>query len=169
MYVTSSIRQLQGFALRWAQQVAFLGPLLARLTIGVAFITSGWGKINNLEKVTAYFTELGIPAPAFQATFVSWVELVCGTLVLLGLVTRLVSIPLICTMIVALITAKAEDIAGVSDLVGMIEFTYIVLLAWLIVMGGGLVSLDHLIARRWFADTAREPQRRGMPLHGSGT
>jgi putative oxidoreductase len=168
MYVTSSLHRLQGIALRWAQQVAFLGPLLARFTIGVAFITSGWGKVNNLEKVTAYFTELKIPAPAFQATFVSWVELGCGTLVLLGLVTRLASIPLICTMIVALITAKAEEIAGVSDLVGTIEFTYIVLLAWLVVVGSGLVSLDHLIARRWFADTT-EPQRRGMPLHGSGT
>jgi putative oxidoreductase len=154
MFVTSNLRKLQGIALRWAQRVAFLGPLLARFTIGVAFITSGWGKVHNLEKVTAFFTELGIPAPAFQATFVAWVELVCGTLVLLGLGTRLASIPLICTMIVALITAKAEDIAGVSDLVGTIEFTYIVLLAWLVVVGGGWLSLDRLIARRISADPA---------------
>jgi putative oxidoreductase len=157
MYVTSNIRKLQGIALQWAQRVAFLGPLLGRFTIGVAFITSGWGKVNNLEKVTAFFTELGIPAPALQARFVSWVELVCGTLVLLGLGTRLASIPLICTMIVALITAKAEDIAGVSDLVGTIEFTYIVLLAWLVVVGGGALSLDRLIARRASADPTQAP------------
>ena len=148
MSVTSNIHKLQGIALQWAQRVAFLGPLLARFTIGVAFITSGWGKVNNLEKVTAFFTELGIPAPAFQATFVSWVELVCGTLVFIGLATRLAAVPLICTMIVALITAKAEDIGGVGDLVGLIEFTYIALLAWLVVAGPGLLSLDHLIARR---------------------
>lgn len=148
MHVSSSTQKLLNSARTWLQRASFVGPLLARGTIGVAFIESGWGKVNNLEKVTAFFTELGIPAPAFQATFVSWVELVCGTLVLIGLATRLAAVPLICTMIVALITAKAEDIGSVGDLVGMIEFTYIALLAWLVVAGPGLLSLDHLIARR---------------------
>src|SRR3954466_11802291 len=157
MHVSSSTQKLLNIARSWLQRASFIGPLLARLTIGVAFIESGWGKVNNLEKVTAFFTELGIPAPAFQATFVSWVELVCGTLVLIGLGTRLASIPLICTMIVALITAKAEDMAGVSDLVGTIEFTYIVLLAWLVVVGGGLLSLDRLIARRLASDPTHMP------------
>jgi putative oxidoreductase len=148
MHVSSSTQKLLNIARGGLQRASFVGPLLARLTIGVAFIESGWGKVNNLDKVTAFFTELGIPAPAFQATFVSWVELVCGTLVLIGLATRLAAVPLICTMIVALITAKAEDIGGVGDLVGLIEFTYIALLAWLVVAGPGLLSLDHLIARR---------------------
>jgi len=154
MHITSNVRKLEALLGKWSQRAAFFGPFLARFTIGVAFITSGWGKVNNLEKVTAFFTELGIPAPAFQATFVSWVELVCGTLVLLGLATRFAAFPLICTMVVALITAKAEDIAGVGDLVGTIEFTYIVLLAWLMVAGGGLVSLDHWIARRAVSEPA---------------
>jgi putative oxidoreductase len=153
MHVSSSTQKLLNSARSWLQRASFVGPLLARCTIGVAFIESGWGKVHNLEKVTAFFTELGIPAPAFQATFVSWVELVCGTLVLIGLATRLAAVPLICTMIVALITAKAEDIGGVGDLVGMIEFTYIALLAWLVVAGPGLISLDHLIARRAAAGT----------------
>jgi putative oxidoreductase len=152
MHITSKVRQLEAIFSKVAPRAEFFGPLLARLTIGVAFISSGWGKVNNLEKVTAFFTELGIPAPAFQATFVSWVELVCGSLVLLGLATRFAAFPLICTMIVALITAKAEDIAGVSDLVGTIEFTYIALLAWLVVAGGGLVSLDRVIVRRAFSE-----------------
>jgi putative oxidoreductase len=146
-----------------AERVAFLGPLIARLTLGVAFISSGWGKIHNLDKVTEYFTELGIPAPHIQAVFVSWVELVCGSLVLLGLATRLASIPLICTMIVALITAKAEDIAGVSDLVGTIEFTYIALAVWLTVSGAGALSLDRVLARRSSSSSAP----RGVPLHSS--
>ena len=148
MHVTTNVRKFEGIALQSLGRIAFLGPLLARVTVGVAFVSSGWGKLHNLEKVIAFFTELGIPAPALQATFVAWVELVCGALVLLGLGTRLASVPLICTMIVALITAKAEDIAGVSDLVGTIEFTYIALLAWLVVAGSGLLSLDHLLSRR---------------------
>jgi putative oxidoreductase len=148
MHVSSSTQKLLNIARSWLQRASFVGPLLARFTIGVAFMESGWGKVNNLEKVTAFFTELGIPAPAFQATFVSWVELVCGTLVFIGLATRLAAVPLICTMIVALITAKAEDIGSVGDLVGLIEFTYIALLAWLVVAGPGWLSLDHLMARR---------------------
>jgi len=167
MHITSSLRKLEPVLGKWAQRLAFFGPFLARFTVGVAFITSGWGKVNNLDKVTAFFTELGIPAPAFQATFVSWVELVCGSLVLLGLATRFAAVPLICTMIVALITAKAEDIAGVSDLVGTIEFTYIALLAWLVVAGGGLVSLDRLIARRAHADPV--PREAAFPGNSSLT
>jgi len=165
MYVTSSLRKLETTALHWVERIAFLGPLLARLTIGVAFVSSGWGKIHNLDKVTEYFTELGIPAPHIQAVFVSWVELVCGGLVLLGLATRLASIPLICTMIVALITAKAEEIGGVSDLVGTIEFTYIALLVWLAVSGAGALSLDRVLARRLASTSAPH----GVPLQSSSS
>jgi putative oxidoreductase len=135
-------------ALAYAERASFFAPLLARLTVGFAFVESGWGKLHNLEKVTEFFAELGIPAPAFQALFVSNVELVCGCLVLLGLATRLAAIPLICTMLVALITAKGDEIAGFSDLVGMIEFTYIALLAWLVLAGPGWLALDALWARR---------------------
>lgn len=148
MRIISNLQELQSRALHTAERAAFLAPLLARFTVGIAFVESGWGKVNNLEKVTEFFTELGIPAPAFQATFVSWVELVCGSLLLLGLATRLAAVPLIGTMIVALLTAKAEDISGVGDLVGTIEFTYIALLAWLALAGGGAASLDRVIARR---------------------
>ena len=165
MYLTSSIRKLEATALHGLERVAFLGPLLARLTVGVAFVTSGWGKLHNLDKVTEFFTELGIPAPHLQAVFVSWVELVCGGLVLLGLATRLASIPLIITMIVALITAKAEDVAGVSDLVGTIEFTYIALLIWLIVSGAGALSLDRVLGRRLASASAPH----GVPLQSSAS
>jgi putative oxidoreductase len=130
------------------ERVGFIAPLLARLTVGYAFVESGWGKVNNLDKVIEYFTELGIPAPSIQAPFVSGVELICGALVLVGLVTRLAAVPLIGTMLVALITAKASDIAGLSDLIGTIEFCYAVLLAWLVLAGPGATSLDHRIARR---------------------
>ena len=54
-----------GKALEW------LSPALARLTVGLVFFQSGWGKLHDLEKVTKYFTELGIAAPAFQARLAS--------------------------------------------------------------------------------------------------
>jgi putative oxidoreductase len=148
MSLNASLRSVLTQARALTQRASFIAPLLARLTVGYAFVESGWGKVHNLETVTLYFTELGIPAPAFQATFVSFVELICGSLVLVGLGTRLAAVPLIGTMVVALITAKASEIAGFSDLIGTIEFCYAVLLVWLALAGAGAVSVDHLIARR---------------------
>jgi putative oxidoreductase len=148
MSAFESLRQPFSRAQALTRRAEFLAPLLARVTVGVAFAESGWGKVHNLEAVTAYFTELGIPAPQFQATFVSFIELICGSLVLVGLGTRVAAVPLIGTMIVALITAKAADISGFSDLIGTIELCYAVLLVWLAFAGAGKASLDHLIARR---------------------
>jgi putative oxidoreductase len=148
MSLSPSLRTLCSRAAAVTRRADFIAPLLARLTVGYAFVESGWGKVHNLATVTAYFTELGIPAPEFQAPFVSFVELICGSLVLVGLATRLAAVPLIGTMVVALITAKASDIAGFSDLIGTIEFCYAVLLAWLALAGAGKASVDHWIARR---------------------
>ena len=127
-------------------------PFLSRLTIGGVFIESGWGKLTHLDKVVAFFTQLGIPAPRLQAPFVAAVELGCGALVLLGLGTRLAALPLIGTMVVAIATAKLEDIHGYSDLFSLSEYLFIVLLAWLAAYGAGAVSLDRLIVKTWDPD-----------------
>lgn len=129
-------------------RLAFAPPLLARLVIGVVFTGSGWGKLHNLGQVTQYFASLGIPFPELQAPFVASVELVCGALVLVGLGTRFVAVPLIGTMVVALLTALAPKIDGLGSLFGLSEFLYIALLVQLAIGGAGAVSLDHVVARR---------------------
>jgi putative oxidoreductase len=123
-----------------------VAPLVARLTLGVTFVGTGWGKLQHLDKVTAYFTDLGLPAPHFQATLVGATELIGGALLLAGFASRLASLPLLVTMVVAILTAKRADIAGVSDLFGLLEWTYLVLLAWLALSGPGRFSLDGLRA-----------------------
>jgi putative oxidoreductase len=65
-----------------------------------------------------------------------------------GLFTRLSAIPLIVIMIVAIVTAKREDLDGISTLFGFIEYLYIVLLLWLMVRGGGWLALDRWLVRR---------------------
>lgn len=147
MSTLATTRNMLSRARELSHRAELVGPLLARLTVGVAFAESGWGKVHNLEAVGQFFAELGIPAPQIQATFVSYVELVCGSFVLIGLATRLAALPLIGTMIVALVTAKASDIGSFSDLIGTIELCYAVLLAWLALAGPGAASLDHVIAR----------------------
>jgi len=51
----SRLAERVGTSLEW------LSPAVARLTVGLVFFQSGWGKLHDLEKVTNYFTELGIP------------------------------------------------------------------------------------------------------------
>jgi len=122
--------------------------LVTRVTIGWVFIESGWGKLHQLDKVTEYFQSLGIPAAAIQAPFAAGSELVFGATVLLGLFTRLSSIPLMIIMAVAILTAKRDDLTGVSELFGFIEYLYVVLLLWLLVRGGGFLSMDRLLLSR---------------------
>jgi len=129
-------------ALRWAP------PLLARLTVGLTFAVTGWGKLHNLDGVTQYFASLGIPAAGFQAAVVATTELVCGGLLVAGLLTRLAALPLIVVMVVAIATAKWPEIQGAVDLAGTLEATYIAVLSWLGIAGAGALSLDHLVARR---------------------
>lgn len=130
-----------GSALRW------LSPTLARLTVGLVFFQSGWGKLHDLDAVTGFFTELGIPNPAFQARLASTAEFVCGGLLLLGLATRFAVVPLIVTMCVAIATAQWGHVDGLGSLVGLLEFAYIALLVWIGTDGPGPLSLDHVIGR----------------------
>lgn len=117
---------------------------LARLTLAFVFITAGWGKLQNLDKPIAFFTTLGIPMASVMAPMVATFEFFCGVLLLLGLKTRLASLPIIGIMIVAIITAKMEEITTWTDVAGLIEFLYIVLAILLVRFGGGKFALDQL-------------------------
>jgi putative oxidoreductase len=135
----------RGLAL--AKKLEWLALLVARLTVGIEFVSTGWGKVHNLAKVTSFFAELGIPAPGFNATLASFTELICGSLLVLGLGSRLAACPLVVTMVVAIITAKKDDLHGVTDLVGFIEWTYIAILGVIAILGPGAASLDTFFAK----------------------
>lgn len=125
-----------------------LPPLVARITLGVVFIPTGWGKLHHLDQITAYFQQLGIPAAHIQAPVVSFLELACGALVLIGLWTRLAAIPLIGIMSVAILTAKLKELTGLGDLFGTIEWLYLVLALGLAIAGPGAISVDRLLSKR---------------------
>jgi putative oxidoreductase len=162
--IVDGMLALRRLILAIAGALSWLGPTLARWTVGWIFVLSGWGKLHNLDQVIQYFGELGIPHPELQAPFAVGTELVCGTLVLIGLFTRIASVPLIITMMVAILTAQKDNVGSVGDLFGLIEWCYIALLVWLGVAGPGPLSLDALLVR-WAtqrdraatASTARVP------------
>jgi putative oxidoreductase len=111
-------------------------------------MSTGWGKVHNLEKVTHFFVELGIPMPGLNAVVVGYSELICGSLLVVGLATRLATIPLIVSMIVAILTAKRGDLHGLFDLVGFDEFTYMCVLLMIAILGPGSASLDEPLTRK---------------------
>ncbi len=97
--------------------------------------------------MTAFFQSLGIPAPGLNAVVVGYSELICGSLLVVGLLTRVATLPLIVSMIVAILTAKIGDLHGLFDLVGFEEFTYLIVLVMLAILGPGPVALDHRVLR----------------------
>jgi putative oxidoreductase len=125
-----------------------LPELLSRIIIGFVFIESGWTKFHSLSHVTAFFESLHIPLAMILAPFVSAVELSCGVFILLGIQTKLSTLPLMGVMVVALLTAKLEDITGVSSLFEQSEFLYIALLLWLGIYGSTYLSADSILARK---------------------
>ena len=138
---------MRPLVLRIASALDWLPPSLARLTLGWVFLLSGWGKLHGLPDVIDFFRSLGIPAPELQAPFASGVEFVCGGLLLLGLFARLASVPLIAVMVVAIATARAEELTSLGALFGFVEFLYIALLLWIGVAGPGPLSLDAVLVR----------------------
>ena len=123
--------------------------LLGRLAVGLVFLSTGWGKVQNVAKVTQFFESLHIPMPGLNAVVVGWSELLCGGALVLGVMTRLATIPLVVSMIVAILTAKRGDIHGFFDLVAFEEFTYLVVLVMIAILGPGALAIDHILAKRY--------------------
>lgn len=126
--------------------------LLVRLSVGVVFVKTGWGKLQHLPDVIEFFRSLGIPAPELQAPFVSGLEFVGGLLLIVGLGARLISLPLIGTMVVAIITAKWADLESASEVLGLIEWHYLVFFALIVLLGPGKASVDQLLVSRGLGD-----------------
>lgn len=119
-----------------------LSLFLVRVVVGVTFAMSGWGKLNNLERTIGFFASIGIPAASVQAPFVALVEFLMGLCVLLGVRARVAALPLIATMIVALITAHRDEITGFDALFGLSPFLYAVMLLVVAAFGAGRWSVD---------------------------
>jgi uncharacterized membrane protein YphA (DoxX/SURF4 family) len=98
------------------------------------------------------FTRIGIPAPQFFAPFVGLVEIVCGTLLIVGLLTRLASIPLLINILVAIATTKIPMLSK-AGFWGMMheartDFCMLLGLIFLLIVGSGALSFDERLSRR---------------------
>lgn len=87
--------------------------LLIRVMVGATFLSEGIQKFLQPEALGAgRFTKIGIPLPEILGPFVGGVEIVCGALVLAGLLTRIAATALIVNMTVAIISTKIPILLG---------------------------------------------------------
>ncbi len=137
--------------LLWPEKVStyltWLAPLMARLIVGEVFIVSGLGKLNNLEIVTGNFISWGIPLPHVLTPFVAGAEFVGGSLLVLGLLTRISAGMLGVIMIVAIYSALWPQVNSIDTFFGFEEMAYLALFTWLAIAGAGKISVDHWLLK----------------------
>jgi uncharacterized membrane protein YphA (DoxX/SURF4 family) len=125
--------------------------ILIRLTVGLVFLTEGIQKYLFPDLLgTGRFTTIGFSNPAFWAYFTGTFEIICGTLIILGLITRVASIPLIIIMITAFISTKIPILVHKGFWPWAHEyrtdFAMTLLLIYLLIYGSGIWSVDAKIS-----------------------
>jgi putative oxidoreductase len=121
--------------------------LLIRLMVGGVFLSEGIQKFLFPADVGAgRFSKIGLPSPEVLAPVVGSFEIVCGALVLVGLVTRLAALPLITIIAVAIFSTKLPILmnSGLWKMAHEVRTDYSMLLGcmFLLIVGAGKWSLD---------------------------
>ncbi len=151
-----------------------IATILIRLMAGSVFLWEGILKFVYTNQGVGRFTKLGLPAPHFTATADAWLEIIGGTLLLIGFLTRPIAILFIIEMIVAMASTKIPLYLGTSPLplppvppqVGFwavlheirSEYAQLLCCAFLLIVGPGPWSIDAVLARRRQMIT-KEPSR----------
>jgi uncharacterized membrane protein YphA (DoxX/SURF4 family) len=152
-----------------------VAALLTRIAVGLGFYRAGVGKTGRLDQIAEWFASLGIPAPVLNAYVVSYLEMIGGLLLVVGVGTRPVATLLLGTMTVAMVTADRTAVLGAigfqrhagpddttvigpwsfaellrpdTALLDVAPVVFALLLLWLIARGPGVLSIDGLV-RRW--------------------
>jgi putative oxidoreductase len=149
--------------------------ILVRLLVGlVVFLPEGIQKLAFPDMLGAgRFANIGIPYPELMGPFVGIVEIICGTLIILGLLTRLAAIPLVIIMIVAIVSTKVPILLGHDFWIfhlpklprygfwsmmheARADFDMLLGSLYLLIEGAGAWSLDAILVRNGRPSQLRE-------------
>lgn len=123
--------------------------LALRLYWGYQFFLTGRGKLMNIERTAGFFESLHIPLPLLNAYMAGTTECLCGLLLLIGLASRLTTIPLIVTMCVAYLTAHSQELGQLFSnpdaFVTAPPFLFLLASTIVLAFGPGWISVDGLI------------------------
>lgn len=133
----------------WRSRAVFF----IRLALGLIFLTQGILKYIDPNMGVNRFTKVGFPHPFFTAHLVGTFEIICGFLVLIGLVTRIAAIPLLIVICTAIATTKIPELSRpnqgfwfmVSD--ARTDFAMLMSLLFLLRTGAGSWSFDARLVR----------------------
>jgi len=153
-------KRLVEFALLGSGDLEQYAILLVRVSLGLFFAISGANKLfvaGGTQRMYETLVKAKVPFPHLMTYFVSGVEFVGGSLLIVGLLSNLASVALLIDMIVAVLTAKLSGIPkGLSplkwfdELFFLPEVLYVLFFIWLICSGPGKFSVDYwLLAGRW--------------------
>ena len=156
--------------------------ILVRLMAGGVFLWEGILKFVYTNQGVGRFTKIGIPFPHFTAVFVAVLEIVGGILLLAGFLTRLISVPFVIEMLVAMLSTKIALYLGTSPLplppappkVGIwavfheirSDYAQIMSVLFLGIVGPGPWSLDAVLARFRARRLQRLDGQSARPLTG---
>ena len=140
--------------------------VLVRFIVGPVFLSEGIQKfLYPDENGIGRFAKIGIPSPEMTAPFVGAVEIVCGSLLIFGLLTRLAAIPLIINMLVAIVSTKIPILLG-NEFLGFslrkvsyygfwgmahemrTDWSMLLGSVFLLIVGAGSISVDAILSRR---------------------
>ena len=129
-----------------------------RLTWGWQLLESGYSHLTNVQTMVERFKGWGVPLPEVNVYISGGTELVGGALLMLGLATRLISIPLVFNFIVAYATASRgklvqlfvgpDRLEGYEKIINDDAYTKLVLALVMLAFGPGRASLDYLLRRK---------------------
>src|SRR5260370_6545304 len=134
---------------------------LLRLYFGYGFFKAGLGKLQNIENTAEYFAGLDIPLPTLNAYLAGATECFGGLLLLLGAASRVITIPLIFTMLVAYATQHLDELRplwtlrddgsyNAATVFKAAPFPYLLTALIVLLFGPGAFSIDGLL--KWFFD-----------------
>ncbi len=129
------------------KKLSGLPLLFMRLVLAYGFWETGMMKWKNIEGVAEWFDSLGIPFPTLNAYLAATTETAGVFFLILGLTIRIISVPLMFVMLVAIFTVHLHNGFEAGNNGFEIPLYYLIMLFTLFIYGGGKISLDNVLRR----------------------
>jgi putative oxidoreductase len=127
--------------------------LFVRLAWGFQLYESGWGHLTHFADTLKNFQGWNVPFPAASVYVAGTTEFVGGILLMLGLFSRFISIPLFFNFCVAYLTASPGELKALlhfknpDDFINDAAFPFLVTSLLILAFGPGKISLDYLLEK----------------------
>ena len=123
----------------------FIALLAIRFILAYGFYEPAKNKISDINSIAEWFKSMELPVPLLQAYLATYTEIVGVILLTLGFATRLISIPLIIIMLVAIKTVHWENGFAAGENGFEIPLYYLFMLLVIFTQGAGKASIDYFI------------------------